>query len=68
MRQSIAIQDTYDSPVPMAETSAIYGMNLTPMETVLQHMFGEGRFVDLLWTTILYGRTIDAGDIWSPFH
>lgn len=42
VQQSIAIQDTYDSPVPMAETSATYGVNLTPMETVLQHMFGEG--------------------------
>jgi NADH dehydrogenase len=42
VRQSIAIQDTYDSPVPMAETTATYGVNPTPMETVLQHMFGEG--------------------------
>jgi hypothetical protein len=42
VQQSIAIQDTYDSPVPMAETSATYGVNPTPMETVMQHMFGEG--------------------------
>lgn len=42
VQQSMAIQDTYDSPIPMAETAATYGVTLTPMATVLQRMFGAG--------------------------
>jgi NADH dehydrogenase len=32
--------DSYDSPVPMAETAAAFGIALTPVEAVLQRMFG----------------------------
>jgi NADH dehydrogenase len=38
----MAMQDTYDSPVPMAHIAATYGVALTPMATVLQRMFGTG--------------------------
>jgi NADH dehydrogenase len=38
----MAMQDTYDSPVPMNEIAAVYGVTLTPMAAVLQHMFGAG--------------------------
>jgi NADH dehydrogenase len=37
----MAMQDTFDSPIPMAETAATYGVTLTPMATVLQRMFGR---------------------------
>lgn len=36
----LAAQDTYDSPLPMADIAATYGVTLTPMATVLQRMFG----------------------------
>jgi hypothetical protein len=32
--------ETFDSPVPMAETAAAYGVTPTPLATVLQRMFG----------------------------
>jgi NADH dehydrogenase len=35
-----AMLDTYDSPVPMADTAATYGVTLTPLATVLLRMFG----------------------------
>ena len=35
-----AMLDSYDSPVPMADTAALYGVSLTPLTTVLQRMFG----------------------------
>ena len=35
-----AMQDSYDSPVPMGGTAATYGVTPTPMLTVLQRMFG----------------------------
>ena len=38
----VASQDTYDSPLPMADTAATYGVTLTPMATVLQRMFAAG--------------------------
>jgi hypothetical protein len=31
--------DSFDSPVPMANTAATYGVALTPLVTVLQRMF-----------------------------
>jgi hypothetical protein len=37
---SLAAQDTYDSPLPMADSAATGGVTLTPMATVLQRMFG----------------------------
>lgn len=36
----LAAQDSYDSPLPMAETAATYGVTLTPLAAVLQRMFG----------------------------
>jgi len=36
----VAGMDSYDSPVPMADTAATYGVTLTPLPTVLQRMFG----------------------------
>jgi NADH dehydrogenase len=41
VQQSMAIQDTYDSILPMNELAATYGVTLTPMTTVLQRMFGR---------------------------
>ncbi|MCP4212920.1 MAG: SDR family oxidoreductase [Halieaceae bacterium] len=41
VQQSMAVQDTYDSPLPMAEIADTYGVTLTPMATVLQRMFGR---------------------------
>jgi uncharacterized protein YbjT (DUF2867 family) len=38
----VASQDTYDSPLPMADTAATYGVTLTPMATVLHRMFAAG--------------------------
>jgi NADH dehydrogenase len=40
LQDAAAMQDRYDSPVPMADTVATYGVTLTPMATVLQRMFG----------------------------
>jgi uncharacterized protein YbjT (DUF2867 family) len=36
----MAAQDTYDSPLPMGDVAATYGVMLTPMAAVLQRMFG----------------------------
>ena len=40
VQQSLAVQDTYDSIIPMDEIAAAYGVTLTPVSTVLQQMFG----------------------------
>jgi NADH dehydrogenase len=39
----LAMQDTYDSPLPMADIAPTYGVALTPVATVLQRMFGTVR-------------------------
>ena len=36
-----AMLESYDSPVPMADTAATYGVSLTPLATVLERMFGD---------------------------
>lgn len=38
----MAGQETYDSPLPMADIAATYGVTLTPIAAVLQRMFGAG--------------------------
>jgi NADH dehydrogenase len=40
VQQSLAVQNTYDSVIPMDELAAAYGVTLTPMSTVLRRMFG----------------------------
>jgi len=40
VQQSMAVQDTYDSPLPMDTIAATYGVTPTPMAVVLQRMFG----------------------------
>ena len=36
----VASQDTNDSPLPMTDIAATYGITLTSMATVLRRMFG----------------------------
>ena len=40
VQQSLAVQNTYDSVIPMGEIAAAYGVTLTPMAEVLKRMFG----------------------------
>lgn len=40
VQQSLAVQNTYDSVIPMGEIAAAYGVTLTPMSAVLRRMFG----------------------------
>lgn len=40
VQQSLAVQNTYDSVIPMGEIAAAYGVTLTPIAEVLKRMFG----------------------------
>ena len=39
----LAMQETYDSPVPMEETARAYGVRLAPVEEVVRRMVGASR-------------------------
>ena len=41
VQESLAVQNTYDSVIPMDEIAAVYGVTLTPMAQVLRRMFGS---------------------------
>jgi len=40
VQQSLAMQDTYDSPLSMGFIATLYGVTLTPVAAVVQGMFG----------------------------